>query len=325
MDSSHYKPRSSVSEQLPLKETVSGAEEFVSVSVSDVTDPKQGLEGAAPPAGDSVSSGNSTEGGNHLLKLPVSASPVSSESDWETLDPGVLDEGGPRESPEKEEELLDAFDSQPGVPITVQPHAVSGQGGVTQGLVSGLEEDQYGLPLAIFTKVSFPTPSSLLWPSGGCGFPAEQQPLPSRCQGYLCLPYMALQQHHLLSDVAVRGFVAGATNILFRQQRHLSDAVIEVSPAPPPPPVRQMTHSERSAAAAAGGGRSDPDPGSRAQEDPEPDHGGPALCRLPGQTRDGQQRRRVPGRDGLGGGGRVDQGAVHPVPALVTVVHAAAR
>lgn len=49
-------------------------------------------------------------------------------------------------------------------------------------------------------------------------------------QGYLCLPYMALQQHHLLSDVTVRGFVAGATNILFRQQRHLSDAIVEVSP-----------------------------------------------------------------------------------------------
>lgn len=40
---------------------------------------------------------------------------------------------------------------------------------------------------------------------------------------------MALQQHHLLSDVAVRGFVAGATNILFRQQRHLSDAIVDVS------------------------------------------------------------------------------------------------
>lgn len=49
-------------------------------------------------------------------------------------------------------------------------------------------------------------------------------------QGYLCLPYMALQQHHLLSDVTVRGFVAGATNILFRQQRHLTDAIIDVSP-----------------------------------------------------------------------------------------------
>ncbi|KAJ3611854.1 hypothetical protein NHX12_021867 [Muraenolepis orangiensis] len=49
--------------------------------------------------------------------------------------------------------------------------------------------------------------------------------------GYLCLPYMALQQHHLLSDVTVRGFVAGATNILFRQQRHLSDAIVDVEEA----------------------------------------------------------------------------------------------
>lgn len=83
----------------------------------------------------------------------------------------------------------------------MQPQAASSQGGVIQGLVSGLEEDQYGLPLPIFTK------------------------------GYLCLPYMALQQHHLLSDVTVRGFVAGATNILFRQQRHLSDAVVDVEEA----------------------------------------------------------------------------------------------
>ncbi len=43
------------------------------------------------------------------------------------------------------------------------------------------------------------------------------------------MPYMALQQHHLLSDISVRGFVAGATNILFRQQRHLSDAIVDVS------------------------------------------------------------------------------------------------
>ncbi|XP_010145164.1 PREDICTED: late secretory pathway protein AVL9 homolog [Eurypyga helias] len=49
--------------------------------------------------------------------------------------------------------------------------------------------------------------------------------------GYLCLPYMALQQHHLLSDVTVRGFVAGATNILFRQQKHLSDAIVEIEDA----------------------------------------------------------------------------------------------
>ncbi len=70
--------------------------------------------------------------------------------------------------------------SSESLPITVQPQANTGHMVLVPGLISGLEEDQYGMPLAIFTK------------------------------GYLCLPYMALQQHHLLSDVTVRGFVAGA-------------------------------------------------------------------------------------------------------------------
>ncbi|XP_062235245.1 late secretory pathway protein AVL9 homolog [Platichthys flesus] len=206
VDSSHYRPRSSVSEDLSLVDSFSGAEEFVSVSVTDIASAALELVGedAGQRAPESLSSGTSTEGDNHLLKPPSHTSPDSSESDWETLDPSVLEEAGAKEATEGKEtgsELPDAFDSHPGTPITVQPQAVTGQGGVTQGLVSGLEEDQYGLPLAVFTK------------------------------GYLCLPYMALQQHHLLSDVTVRGFVAGATNILFRQQRHLSDAIVDVEEA----------------------------------------------------------------------------------------------
>ncbi|KAG7258201.1 hypothetical protein CRUP_003690 [Coryphaenoides rupestris] len=207
-DSSHYRPKSSVSDELGSREetttvtttvTTPSAEEFVSVSASDVADAALELVGEelSPAVGDA-----------HLLKPPARSSPDSSESDWETLDPSVLEEaaaaaaaagGSPREQAtgEKVEDLPETFDPEPGVPITVQPQAGAGQGGVVQGLVSGLEEDQYGLPLAVFTK------------------------------GYLCLPYMALQQHHLLSDVAVRGFVAGATNILFRQQRHLSDAIVD--------------------------------------------------------------------------------------------------
>ncbi|XP_063340157.1 late secretory pathway protein AVL9 homolog [Pelmatolapia mariae] len=201
VDSSHYRPKSSVSEDQSLVESVSGAEEFVSVSVTDIDSTALDL-GVETAQTATESSGNSSEGDNHHLKPPSRISPESSESEWETLDPSVLDEGGPQEAPsETESELPETFDSKPGTPITVQPQAVTGQGGVTQGLVSGLEEDQYGLPLAIFTK------------------------------GYLCLPYMALQQHHLLSDVTVRGFVAGATNILFRQQRHLSDAIVEVEEA----------------------------------------------------------------------------------------------
>ncbi|XP_010766022.1 late secretory pathway protein AVL9 homolog, partial [Notothenia coriiceps] len=203
VDSSHYRPKGSVSEDPSPVESVSGAEEFISVSATDIASTPPELQESGQPAAEPLSSGDSTEGDSHLLKPPSRTSPDSSESDWETLDPSVLEE-----SPEKKEaaegkdaELPDAFDPEPGTPITVQPLPANGQGGVVQGLVSGLEEDQYGLPLPIFTK------------------------------GYLCMPYMALQQHHLLSDVTVRGFVAGATNILFRQQRHLSDAIVEVEEA----------------------------------------------------------------------------------------------
>ncbi len=159
VDSSHYRPKSSVSEDLSLMESMSGAEEFVSVSVTDIANTTLELEKEETnqPAAESLSSGNSTEGDNHLLKPPSRTSPESSESDWETLDPSVLEESSPKEAAEGKEagpELQDAFDSKPGTPITVQPQAVSSQGGVTQGLVSGLEEDQYGLPLPIFTKVT---------------------------------------------------------------------------------------------------------------------------------------------------------------------------
>ncbi|XP_028289769.1 late secretory pathway protein AVL9 homolog [Gouania willdenowi] len=189
VDSSHYKPKSSVSEDPGYPESVLIAEEFVTVSVTDLTEATEAPT-MLPEGGD-----------DHHLKAPSRTSPDSSESDWETLDTSLLDEAAQKVSPDAGTPPMDAFESSPGTPITVQPQAASGQEAVTQGLVSGLEEDQYGLPLAIFTK------------------------------GYLCLPYMALQQHHLLSDVTVRGFVAGATNILFRQQRHLSDAIVEVDEA----------------------------------------------------------------------------------------------
>lgn len=196
VDSSHYRPKSSVSEDLSVaSESGSGADEFVSVSVTDLTEQEGQTTNRTQLSQNTESHGDSNGDNNHL-KPPSRVSPDSSESDWETLDPSVLEETGAKD---QTEEPQDAFESQPGTPITSQP--LGGHGGISQGLVSGLEEDQYGQPLAIFTK------------------------------GYLCLPYMALQQHHLLSDVSVRGFVAGATNILFRQQRHLSDAIIEVEEA----------------------------------------------------------------------------------------------
>ncbi|XP_056155151.1 late secretory pathway protein AVL9 homolog [Lampris incognitus] len=212
VESSHYRPKSSVSDDIAPVESGLGAEEFVSISTIDINTTleltgmeEEEEEEQPPPRGpvETRSLGAAAAGDNHHLKPPSRTSPESSESDWETLDPGVLEDASPEEPTQGRDaasEHPDAFEPlQPGIPITVQPQSTGGQ--VTQGLVSGLEENQYGLPLAVFTK------------------------------GYLCLPYMALQQHHLLSDVTVRGFVAGATNILFRQQRHLSDVIVDLEEA----------------------------------------------------------------------------------------------
>ena len=48
-------------------------------------------------------------------------------------------------------------------------------------------------------------------------------------QGMLCHPYLSLQYYDILQDVNARGFAVGATNILFKQKRHLLDAIIEVN------------------------------------------------------------------------------------------------
>nr|XP_014346362.1 PREDICTED: late secretory pathway protein AVL9 homolog isoform X2 [Latimeria chalumnae] len=223
-DSSHYKPRKSTSEDVALQDPIVSTDDFVSVSAKDIASASSENSGAikdvsaAGPLGTQEINDPSSQPGKNdeemptsngncqYLKPPSHTSPDSSESDWETLDPSILEESGPKEEQLKEgSEHKDVFQQEPppseSLPITVQPQANTGQTVLVSGLVSGLKEDQYGMPLAVFTK------------------------------GYLCLPYMALQQHHLLSDVTVRGFVAGATNILFRQQKHLSDAIVEVEEA----------------------------------------------------------------------------------------------
>uniref|UniRef100_A0A4W4FQL5 UDENN domain-containing protein n=1 Tax=Electrophorus electricus TaxID=8005 RepID=A0A4W4FQL5_ELEEL len=195
-ESSHYHSKSSVSENLQPDKVIPNAEQLPSDSKTDLctTDHSDTHKPTKDQSQPSMTTQEPCQ-----IKPPSQTSLESSESDWETLDPSVL-EGGVGIAG-NEVGTIDSDAGCSGVPITVQPKSGTGQGILTQGLLSGLEEDQYGLPLAVFTK------------------------------GYLCLPYMALQQHHLLSDVRVRGFVAGATNILFRQQRHLSDAIVEVEEA----------------------------------------------------------------------------------------------
>ncbi|CAL1263801.1 unnamed protein product [Larinioides sclopetarius] len=61
-----------------------------------------------------------------------------------------------------------------------------------------IESDECGLPLCIFTK------------------------------GMLCHPYLSLPFLDVLNDLSVRGFLVGATNILFKQKKQLFDVIIEV-------------------------------------------------------------------------------------------------
>ncbi|XP_028904678.1 late secretory pathway protein AVL9 homolog [Ornithorhynchus anatinus] len=222
-DSSQYRPRKSVSEDAGIPQVTPSAVDCILVPAADVSNRNSepgkkkpsGQDGGDAPKGEGLPprafkagvGAPGPPGPAQHLKPPSRTSPESSESDWETLDPSVLEDTNSkgREQENAELEKTDFFPKDSGIsespPITVQPQANSGQAVLVPGLISGLEEDLYGMPLAIFTK------------------------------GYLCLPYMALQQHHLLSDVTVRGFVAGATNILFRQQKHLSDAIVEVEEA----------------------------------------------------------------------------------------------
>ncbi|XP_074918683.1 late secretory pathway protein AVL9 homolog [Chelonoidis abingdonii] len=216
-DSSQYRPRKSISEDTGLREVTPPLDDYVSVSAADISNTNSGMgDEGRKLSGNHVQDAQKTDvplfhsekncngsqssnGTGQHLKPPSRTSPESSESDWETLDPSILEDTNLKE--EQTEILSKECTMSESPPITVQPQAKTGHVVLVPGLISGLEEDQYGMPLAIFTK------------------------------GYLCLPYMALQQHHLLSDVTVRGFVAGATNILFRQQKHLSDAIVEIEEA----------------------------------------------------------------------------------------------
>lgn len=68
-------------------------------------------------------------------------------------------------------------------------------------VIAQISPDQCGLPLMVFT------------------------------QGYLCHPYLSLPYLDLLSDINVRGYLVGATNILFKQKQQLADVLVEVEGA----------------------------------------------------------------------------------------------
>ncbi|XP_062537439.1 late secretory pathway protein AVL9 homolog [Armigeres subalbatus] len=50
-------------------------------------------------------------------------------------------------------------------------------------------------------------------------------------EGNLCLPYLSLPYMDLLTDPAVKGYIIGASNVLFQQKRQLADVMIDVENA----------------------------------------------------------------------------------------------
>ncbi|XP_048755693.2 late secretory pathway protein AVL9 homolog isoform X2 [Ostrea edulis] len=126
------------------------------------------------------------------------------------------------ESVEKEDNASDIKKS-PGTKAAVIKNKIS-------SAFSGLKAKRAsGSPLSSPTSDSSPPemPADLRsskFVQDDCGFP-----LAVFTKGCVCHPYLSLQYLDLMSDVNVRSFVIGATNMLFRQKRHLSDIVIEVS------------------------------------------------------------------------------------------------
>nr|XP_010339593.1 late secretory pathway protein AVL9 homolog isoform X3 [Saimiri boliviensis boliviensis] len=172
-DCSQYRPRKSMSEDGGLQENNPRADGFVSASTSDISHTNletvrrvmagnhggEAVMKTEEPLlqGEDSSKGQEPNDTNQYLKPPSRPSPESSESDWETLDPSVLEDPNLKEREQLGSDQTNLFpkDSVPSesLPITVQPQANTGQVVLTPGLISGLEEDQYGMPLAIFTKV----------------------------------------------------------------------------------------------------------------------------------------------------------------------------
>uniref|UniRef100_A0A5F8G7U2 AVL9 cell migration associated n=1 Tax=Monodelphis domestica TaxID=13616 RepID=A0A5F8G7U2_MONDO len=172
-DCSQYRPRKSHSEDAGLHQATPPADDFVSRSLSDISSTNSGndkkkvsgnhggdaskADGIISQTEKDVSNHQASNGPDQSLTLSAHVTPETSENEWETLDSGVLEGTSLKEMEQVEAKQINFLPSDhvpsESPPITVQPQANLGQVVFVPGLISGLEEDQYGMPLAIFTKV----------------------------------------------------------------------------------------------------------------------------------------------------------------------------
>ncbi|XP_053692640.1 late secretory pathway protein AVL9 homolog [Sabethes cyaneus] len=63
-----------------------------------------------------------------------------------------------------------------------------------------------------------------------CAIKPDEWEAPMRIfhEGNLCLPYISLPYMDLLTDPSVKGYIIGASNVLFQQKRHLADVMVDV-------------------------------------------------------------------------------------------------
>lgn len=66
-----------------------------------------------------------------------------------------------------------------------------------------------------------------------CAIKPEEWGAPMRIfhEGNLCLPYISLPYMDLLTDPSVKGYIIGASNVLFQQKRQLADVMVDVESA----------------------------------------------------------------------------------------------
>ncbi|KAL0179810.1 hypothetical protein M9458_025252, partial [Cirrhinus mrigala] len=127
----------SVSEDFSSPEIISVDEESLSISATDIADISKDLEGRYD-VGDQPDQSKpcNTTVDTHYLQ-PHAGNLLDSEYEWETLEPHMMDEMEGK----VDVAHSNMFDTDSGLPITVQPQSATGQGTLTSGLVSGLQED----------------------------------------------------------------------------------------------------------------------------------------------------------------------------------------